>query len=398
MVVGFDTIGNATVICYDDAPILVTDPWIQGSAYFGSWCLQHEIPEEQLQAIMHCQYVWVSHGHPDHLSPESLSKLKNKEILLPDHVGSRIANDFRGSGYKVTVLKDRVWTQLSPRINVLCVADYNQDAILLADIAGTLLVNVNDAGERGWGHFVKKMISRYDDTVLLQLFGYGMEEVINFFDEHGERIDPFKVKRFPLGKEMASRAEALGVKKVIPFSSLHRYQRSDSAWANGIRPDLGDYAPGFQSRSCELLPAYVRYDSLNRGYTTINPPEAPDRTLDSKEFGDDWDETLDQHDFEKLDAYFRAIAHIPESMDFINFNVGGKDNWIQFLDKSHSENDSVYYLDDSKYVPFASVTKKEKVLMTDFAEKEIRRKENGFPKETPGSLRDVETEAKLFYV
>jgi len=75
-----------------------------------------------------------------------------------------------------------------------------------------------------------------------------------------------------------------------------------------------------------------------------------------------------------------------------------QDNWEQFLNKSHSEHESVFYLDDSKYVPWATVPKKEKVLMTDFAEKEVTRKEKGFPKETPGSLRDVETEAKLFYI
>jgi len=75
-----------------------------------------------------------------------------------------------------------------------------------------------------------------------------------------------------------------------------------------------------------------------------------------------------------------------------------QDNWEQFLNKSHSEHESVYYLDDSKYVQWATVPKKEKVLMTDFAVKEITRKEKGFPKETPGSLRDVETEAKLFYI
>ena len=75
-----------------------------------------------------------------------------------------------------------------------------------------------------------------------------------------------------------------------------------------------------------------------------------------------------------------------------------QDNWIQFIDKSHSENEYVHYLDDSKYSPFSTVPKKEKILMTDYAEKEIKRKEKGFPKETPGSLRDVETEAKLFYI
>ena len=73
-----------------------------------------------------------------------------------------------------------------------------------------------------------------------------------------------------------------------------------------------------------------------------------------------------------------------------------QDNWVQLINESGSE--TVYYYDDSKYVPFSSVQKKEKVMMTDFAEKEIKMKEGGFPKETPNSLRDVETEAKLFYV
>lgn len=43
---GFDTIGNATVIAYDQGPILATDPWIGGAPYFGSWALAHEIPTE----------------------------------------------------------------------------------------------------------------------------------------------------------------------------------------------------------------------------------------------------------------------------------------------------------------------------------------------------------------
>src|SRR4051794_31492460 len=34
---GFDTIGNATLIAYDGGPVLATDPWLDGPAYFGSW-------------------------------------------------------------------------------------------------------------------------------------------------------------------------------------------------------------------------------------------------------------------------------------------------------------------------------------------------------------------------
>jgi len=67
MDIGFDTIGNATVICYDQGPILATDPWVQGSAYFGSWTHSHVIPEEQMTAILRSRFIWFSHGHPDHL-------------------------------------------------------------------------------------------------------------------------------------------------------------------------------------------------------------------------------------------------------------------------------------------------------------------------------------------
>ena len=111
---GFDTVGNATVILHDREPLLATDPWISGPAYFGSWGLAHQIPAEQLEAVRRCKYLWVSHGHPDHLSGDSLAQLKDKTILVPDHRGARVCNDLRAQGYDVKVLPDRQWFELSP--------------------------------------------------------------------------------------------------------------------------------------------------------------------------------------------------------------------------------------------------------------------------------------------
>ena len=51
MDVGFETIGNASVICYDNKPVLVTDPWLEGNPYFGSWTLPYEVPEAQMEAV-----------------------------------------------------------------------------------------------------------------------------------------------------------------------------------------------------------------------------------------------------------------------------------------------------------------------------------------------------------
>lgn len=44
MQLGFETIGNATLVAFDRDPVLASDPWIDGAAYFGSWRLSHAVP------------------------------------------------------------------------------------------------------------------------------------------------------------------------------------------------------------------------------------------------------------------------------------------------------------------------------------------------------------------
>ena len=49
--IGFETIGNATLTVFDDKPVLTTDPWLFGNPYFGSWGHKYTIPKEQLENI-----------------------------------------------------------------------------------------------------------------------------------------------------------------------------------------------------------------------------------------------------------------------------------------------------------------------------------------------------------
>ena len=336
MDLGFDTIGNATLICYDGGPVLATDPWIAGSPYFGSWALAYEIPEEQVEAIKGCDYVWISHGHPDHLDIKTLNLLKDKKVLLADHVGGRIASDLGRMGFEVTVLRDRQWTNLSPRINVLSLADYNQDSILLVDIDGTLVLDLNDATPRGWWGFVKRIAKQYQDTFLLEIFGYGDADMINYIDEEGIRVEPRAALRLPVGATIAQALEAYGVKYAIPFSSLHMYQRADSVWANEYLTTLEDYSIGFDTNQGELLPGFIRYDCVNKRLDQINPTQAADTILDPKEFGDDWSETLEPSDVEKLNRYFKAISHLGRVIDFVNLRVGGEDNVVEITDGKFS--------------------------------------------------------------
>jgi L-ascorbate metabolism protein UlaG (beta-lactamase superfamily) len=326
---GFDTVGNATLICYDRGPLLVTDPWLSGDAYFGSWTLSHEIPEEQAAAARACPFVWVSHGHPDHLSWSSMTELRGRTVLLPDHVGGRIEAALRDDGHRVTVLRDREWVSLSDRVRVCTIADYNQDAILLVDLGGRLIVDLNDATDRGWRSFVRRVARHYDVSFLLQLTGYGDADMINLFDENGQAIPPIAAARRPVGADIAIALRDLGIRRFVPFSSMHQYQREDSVWANDHTTGLDDYTVGFVPSAGELLPAFVRYDGIADSVTPLAPAARPIVPMPPAAFGDDWSDTLDSGDARAVRDYFRSIAHLRRHFARVSVRVGGVEHTVE---------------------------------------------------------------------
>ena len=128
---GFETIGNATCTVFDNSiPVLTTDPWIVGKPYFGSWNHRFRIPKNQKQNIYKSKYIWISHGHPDHLDLDTLIELKNAQILVPDHFNDRIYNDLTKLGYKLKKINSNSDYKLSNNVSIRCYSDYYQDSII----------------------------------------------------------------------------------------------------------------------------------------------------------------------------------------------------------------------------------------------------------------------------
>lgn len=331
---GFETIGNATVTCFDGKPILTTDPWITPHAYFGSWTREHEIPTAQLENILTSRYVWFSHGHPDHLNVESLARLTGQEFLLPDHVGGRIAHDFKNAGLKYQILPDRKWIRLSPRLEVMCLSDYYQDGILLIRMGQTLLLNVNDTSPRGHAGFVQQIAKQFDRRILLKTFGYGDIDMINCFREDGSPIVPVAAAL----KDRGTLADQLGfwgkfyrATDIVPFSSFHAYQRSDSRWASQYTAPLeAFYNKGHEVQGIRILPAFIQYDCEKNSTTEIRPKTLPVTVKDPEEFGDRWTEVLDKSEILEVESYFRKIESLRKSIAAIELNVGGKTLTVPF--------------------------------------------------------------------
>ncbi len=324
----FETVGNATLIAHDQVPILATDPWLFGPAYFGSWILTHQVPDEQLASIRACPYVWVSHGHPDHLNMPSLETLKDSTILLADHVGGRIREVLEQDGFRVRVLPDREWVPLSPRVRVLSIADVYQDSVLLVDLDGTLVINANDCNDHGWSPLVRREARRAKDSFLLALSGYGDADMLNYLDADGNRIPPRAALKIPPGKGITAKMRLLGAKHFVPFASMHQYQRGDTVWANEYTTPLADLSLGFDPAAGELLPAFIRYDCITRSVTRLDPPANEVVPQPPETFGDDWSEQLTEADETKIREYLTAIGSLVEVLDSVTFRVGGRDTEV----------------------------------------------------------------------
>jgi len=329
------TIGNATFIAYSNQkPVLVTDPWFgdEDHAYFGSWTLSHKIPKEFKKDIINSEYIWFSHGHPDHLNPLSLKRLEGKKILLPDHVGSRILSDLEKRDYIIKVLPDRKWVQLSKDIKILCITTIIQDAILLINVNGRLFINLNDAGTRGCTRFIKNEAKKFQDVYLLSLSGYGDADMINCYDQDNKFIIPPAKNNTLVGEQLSLTAKSINAKYVIPFSSHHQYQRSDSVWAQQYVTPLYAYTKGLH-KDVVFIPPFVEINCDTGEYKEIHPEEIIPTIKDPQEFGDNWSDELSADDVKRVNQYFYEKEILRKRFGFIEFMVGGKSHVISLNKK-----------------------------------------------------------------
>jgi hypothetical protein len=158
--------------------------------------------------------------------------------------------------------------------------------------------------------------------------------MLNFFDEQGRRIPPAAMRHEPCGPGIKAMLDYYDMDYFAPSSSMHRYNRTDSVWADACATPVDAHGDGFDGGRRTILPAFVQFDLHTGSYEKIDPkandgpPEAPEV------HGDDWHTPLDADGAAQLRAYFGKFVHLPTVIDFVRFRVGGKDTTID-LGKGH---------------------------------------------------------------
>lgn len=319
-----ETMGNATILIgRDGCPLLATDPWLDGTAYFGSWALERPLTERQRHDIESCPFIWFSHGHPDHFHVPSVDLLpRTAEMLLPDHFRPELREVLDERGFRTRVLPSKNWVELTNGLKVLSVANENMDAILAVEAGSTLVVNKNDSPFCGEEPFFRRLVRRYDRSYLLALCSNDAD-MLNLFDATLRPIAPPPDAMKPGTVWAISKTcEKLGFKNFCCSSSQHIYVREDSAWANAHRITFADMQRWWATDRVRLVPPFVVVD-LERGQVEqAAPAAAPPPAQGTGE--DDWSERLSESEWREVEDFVRSFETLGRRQEFIAFTVGGE--------------------------------------------------------------------------
>lgn len=343
MTLSFETLGNATLVFYQDGrPVLATDPWLEGRCYSGSWALERKLTQAEHEAVAAADYLWISHGHPDHFHIPSLATLaRGKTILLPDHYSSDMKNYLTGQGFVVEVLPYRTWRRLSSKIRCLCLDNENQDAILIIEAGDSLMVNLNNSPMCGDERFIRGLVAKYDrrKTYMAALCSNDAD-MMNFVDEAGAlTIDPPSRRKPGMVWGRGRIAKSLGVGAYVSSASQHIYSRSDSVWANPYRVGWDDFVANWHVPEIRIIEPFVVLDLATGSYERKHPTQATDPGQIAMDLnGDDWAEKLNDAEWSALFAFFREIELLRPHLDYLDFTVGGETRrlWINPAASSHN--------------------------------------------------------------
>jgi len=275
--------------------------------------------------MRNAQYIWISHGHPDHLHFESLALLSREtKILLPDHYSTEIAEVVREQGFDVEVMQYRQWRRLSPRLRCLCLDNENQDGVLVVEADGKLVVDLNDSPLCGEERFLRRLIKRYDrrDTYLAALCAIDAD-MLNYIDEHGRQIadPPERIKPGAVWA-VARTADRLGVGNYVCSSSQHIYVRSDSVWANPYRITWQDITQHWTRPHIRLIEPFVVTDLESGAVERKHPAQTSDFSQITDRTGDDdYRERLSEAEWSELFGFFRQFETIQRYFDYLDFVV-----------------------------------------------------------------------------
>ncbi len=151
---------------------LITDPWIEGTAFNHGWKLVSSTAF-RYQDFGDITHIWLSHEHPDHFSPPNLKRIPEElrrkiTVLFHETKDKRVLKVCKAYGFEVQELHENEMTRLADDFRLVCGRQGLIDSWLAVFADGQTLLNMNDCifSKRDDLVSIKKRVGRVDVSLL----------------------------------------------------------------------------------------------------------------------------------------------------------------------------------------------------------------------------------------
>ncbi len=204
---------------------IVCDPWFTDGVYDGSW-YQYPKLQEPISKIGFCNYIYVSHIHPDHYDPvfikEYLRVYPKTEILIADFRENYLSRKMKSDEIPHRIVRNLEvgGTQLGLFANEL-EEGVDVDSALVVKKDGHTAVNVND------NPYCQKQIDqilefceRRVDIALLGYTGAGPYPQ-TYYREGAALAEKAQAKKLNFFDRYRQMQKALKPKRTLPFAGKY---------------------------------------------------------------------------------------------------------------------------------------------------------------------------------
>ena len=136
-------LSSSTVIIESNNTKILMDPWLLDGEYYGSW---YHFPKFNLNMdlINSCDFIYVSHIHPDHFSKKSMELVdKNIPVLIHDYHTKFLKLNLEILGFKVIELQNQQDFILNNEFKIKIIAADNCNPELCSKFFGCAMIENN---------------------------------------------------------------------------------------------------------------------------------------------------------------------------------------------------------------------------------------------------------------
>lgn len=237
---------SATVIVETGDVRILMDPWLVDGEYYGSWA--HYPPFEWSDEILaDIDYIYISHIHPDHLSPATMARLpKSIPVLIHRYDAKFLKRNIEAMGFEVREVPHNVRVPLGDKttINILAADDCDPelcgkflgcaalggrlgstqiDTLCVIDNGRHVLVNANDCPYPLAAPVAKKIRAAYQQVDMLMTGYAGAGPYPQCFENltAQEKLAAAEAKKQSFLQHATRYIGALSPRYVLPFAGQY---------------------------------------------------------------------------------------------------------------------------------------------------------------------------------